>query len=76
MIASIDRFEGDLAVIITDGEEQIILPKDRLYPNAQQHDIVDISGDPGCYTVVYLPEETQKRKEKIEALFNKLRKKK
>ncbi len=76
MIASIDRFEGDIAVIITDEEERIELKRDQLYPNAQQNDIIDISGVPGCYTVVYLPEETKKRKERIEALFNRLRKKK
>lgn len=76
MIASIDRFEGDIAVIITDDEEQILLDRSRLYPGAKPQDIVDISGDPGSYTVVFLPDETQKRKEKIEALFNKLRKKK
>ena len=76
MIASIDRFEGDIAVIITDDEEMIKLDRSLLYPGAKQHDIVDISGVSGNYTVVYLPDETKKRKEDVEALFNRLRKKK
>lgn len=76
MIAAIDRFEGDIAVIITDEEEKIELDRSQLYPGAQEQDIVDVSGVPGNYTVVYLPEETRKRKEEVEALFNRLRKKK
>ena len=76
MIASIDRIEEGFAVLITDeDEERIVINADVLYPGAKESDIVDISGEPGNYTIAYLPEETKKRKEEIEALFNRLRKK-
>ena len=76
MIASIDRFEGDIAVIITDDEKKIEVDRSILYPGAKQHDIVEVSGVLGRYTIVYLPEETEKRKSDVEALFDRLRKKK
>jgi hypothetical protein len=60
----IDRFEGNFAVVELANQEMIDVPK-VLFPNAKQGDVIDISINHN---------ETDKRKKKINDLFNKLKK--
>jgi len=39
----IDQFEGDLAVIVFDGDEQLVVPRSTLPPNARAGDVVTVS---------------------------------
>ncbi|MBI5565984.1 MAG: DUF3006 domain-containing protein [Chloroflexi bacterium] len=39
----IDQFEGDLAVIMFEGDEQLVVPRSTLPPNARAGDVVTIS---------------------------------
>ena len=39
----IDQFEGDLAVIMFEGDEQLVVPRSTLPPNARAGDVVTVS---------------------------------
>jgi hypothetical protein len=39
----IDQFEGDLAVIAFEGDEQLVVPRNTLPPNARAGDVVTVS---------------------------------
>jgi hypothetical protein len=39
----IDQFEGDLAVIAFEGDEQLVVPRSTLPPNARAGDVVTVS---------------------------------
>ncbi len=42
----IDQFEDDLAVIVFDGDEQLVVPRSTLPPDARPGDVVRISHPP------------------------------
>ncbi|MCL2157351.1 MAG: DUF3006 domain-containing protein [Methanobrevibacter sp.] len=60
----IDRFEGDFAVVELPNKDMIDVPK-VLFPDAKQGDVIDI---------LINHKETDKRKKRINDLFNKLKK--
>jgi len=60
----IDRFEGDFAVVELPNKEMIDVPI-VLFPDAKQGDVIDI---------IINYNETDKRKKRINELFNKLKK--
>ena len=59
---TIDRFEGDFAVVITDKGERFDLPK-ALLENGKEGDVFQITRNDN---------ETEKQKEKIEKLMDDL----
>lgn len=58
---TIDRFEGDYAVVELENQTFINIPKEGLPQNVKEGDIINIEID---------DIETQKRKEQIEKLMN------
>lgn len=64
----IDRFEGEYAVIELENLKVINIPKDYLPQNVKEGDVVVIK-DNECYIDI---EETQRRKERIEKIFEDL----
>jgi hypothetical protein len=40
---AIDQFEGDLAVIVFEGDEQLVVPRSTLPPDARPGDVVTVS---------------------------------
>ncbi|WP_242863231.1 DUF3006 domain-containing protein [Caloranaerobacter ferrireducens] len=64
----IDRFEGEYALIELENLKVINILKDNLPQNAKEGDVVVIK-DNECYIDI---EETQRRKEQIEKIFEDL----
>lgn len=64
----IDRFEGDFAVCEQDGG-MVDIPKSKISPDAREGDVIVMKDG------IYVPDsaETDKRKKRAEALFEKFR---
>ena len=73
-IFSVDRFEGDIAVCISDDDIQIDVRKENL-PSLQVHDVFSAETDGEMMTdIVPMPEERDRRlasnRERLQRLFN------
>lgn len=78
-IFSLDRFEGDFAVCVSDDEEQIDVPRAEL-EGFSRHDIFSAEICEGrLCNVMAMPEERDRRlrenRERLTALFNRKKKK-
>ena len=77
-VFSLDRFEGDFAVCISDDDDKIDVPR-ALLEGFKQNDIfsAELDGD-SLSDIVAMPEERDRRIEKnkarLEALFNRNKK--
>ena len=69
MLYSIDRFEGDVAVLVDDDANTVDVMRSLLPPTAQCGDMLRYEG--GCYTVD--ADETATRRARIRRLQDKLR---
>ena len=73
-VFSLDRFEGDFAVCISDDDEKFDMPRS-LMGDLQAHDVFSaiIDGD-SLTDIIPMPEERDRRiaknKERLKALFN------
>ncbi|MEC3884617.1 DUF3006 domain-containing protein [Halobacillus sp. HZG1] len=77
---TLDRFEGNYAVLLYRPDETVIVnaEKDNLPANAKEGDILDVqfAKDGSLKDATILEDETKKAREKAENLLNKLRNKK
>lgn len=70
MKVTIDRFEGKFAVCEKENREMIDIERDKLPKEAKEGDILIINRD----VITVDREQTKKRKEEIQDLFNRLKK--
>ena len=64
----IDRWEGDYAILETDGGEMIDVPRGQIPPDAREGDVLSCQG--GLYRVE--EEETRARRARIEEKMRRL----
>ena len=67
----VDRIEGDYVICETEGPQMRQIPISMFCDTPKDGDVVEIGED----SVKILPEETQKRKEEMQALFDRLKRK-
>lgn len=74
----LDRFEGDLAVIlIEEAKQELVVDKTALPPSSEVNTVFDIVEENGHYKIAGINQETTRRRsEKSSALMDKLRAKK
>ncbi|SDH33804.1 DUF3006 domain-containing protein [Alteribacillus bidgolensis] len=77
---TIDRFEGELAVLLLSGNETVQkdVPKEQLPDGVQEGDVIKIKwmDDGTVKEATFNKEETESRKEKAKSLLEKLKNKK